>query len=105
MFLDSNVEFYNLLSACAWFCVRKAVDPFYTWSESCKQVVPMTREYPYTSVITTDLPPWASEKLSSSGNFDPSAVMHGEFPYSPFLLYPTFRRLTSPRMNFLTNPS
>ena len=91
-FLDSNVEFYNLLSACALFCVKTPaqVDPFYKWSESCNQVVPMTQDYPFTAAITTDIPSWASKQLSSSGSFDPSAVL-GEFSYLPlFLPYPVF---------------
>lgn len=93
-FLDSNIEFYNLLSACALLCVKQSVDPFYEWTESCDQIVPMTRDYPYTSVITTVIPPWASKQLSSGGNFDPSIVMGGEFSY---LLLDCF---TSFRMNF-----
>lgn len=97
-FLDSNVAFYNLLSACALFCVKTSaqVDPFYKWTESCKQVVPMTREYPFADVITTDIPSWASKKLSSSGSFDPSAVMSGEFSYPPFFSSLSRIRLFSP---------
>ena len=89
--LGSNVVFYNLLSACALFCVKKSVNPFYSWTDSCNQVVPMTRDYPFTAVVSTVIPPWASKKLSSGGNFDPSAVMNSEFPYRPFfILYLAF---------------
>ena len=82
---DSNVAFYNLLSACALFCIKSVADvgAFYVWSENCTQVVPMTRDYPFTAVVTTVIPSWASKKLSSSGNFDPSAVMDGQFSYLP----------------------
>lgn len=67
------------------FCIRgPGVDPFYTWTDGCNQVVPMTRDYPFRPAITTDIPPWASKKLSSSGTFDPSVVMGGELSYLPF---------------------
>lgn len=82
-FFGSNIAFYNLLSACAWFCVKKSVDPFYLWAQNCNQVVPWTKDYPFTAVITTDIPSWASKKLSSGGNFDPSAVASGESSYLP----------------------
>lgn len=72
-----NLEFYNLLSACAWFCIRKSVDPFYAWSGDCGQNVPLTMDYPYPTTIDTDIPSWAAKRLSSSGNFDPSAVTSG----------------------------
>jgi len=48
------------------------------------QVVPMTREYPFAAVITAVIPSWASEQLSSGGNFDPSVVMRSEFSCFPF---------------------
>jgi len=90
-FVDSNVEFYNLLSACALFCVKKSVDPFYVWAQNCSQVVPMTEDYPWPQTLNTVIPSWASKRLSSGGNFDPSAVMKGKFPCLPlFLLHPAF---------------
>ena len=86
-FSCSNVAFYNLLSACVLFCVKGlGVDPFYKWSDGCNLVVPMTRDYPFKTAVTTDIPPWASKKLSSSGNFDPSVVMRGESSYFPLSL-------------------
>lgn len=103
-FLDSNFAFYNLLSACAMFCIKQSVDPFYKWSESCNQVVPMTRDYPFTTDITTVIPPWASKQLSSGGNFDPSVVMRGEFSCLPLYSSPSRVRLfcSSPH-KLLTN--
>ena len=102
-FSDSNVAFYNLLSACVMFCTKgPGVDPFYTWSDGCNQVVPMMRDYPFKPAITTDIPPWASKKLSSSGSFDPSVVMGGEFSYLPFsTTIPRPAISPPPRMNSL----
>ena len=100
-FLNSNLEFYNLLSACSWFCIRRTVDPFYTWSGDCSQTVPLTQYYPYSTSITTDIPSWASKRLSSSGNFDPSVVTRSEFSYLPrvLLFCPIFDSFTSCRSN------
>ena len=103
-FLDSNVAFYNLLSACAWFCIKQPVDPFYKWADSCNQAVPMTRDYPFTTVITTVIPPWASKKLSSGGNFDPSAVMPCEFPCLPPFPPSGVRPFRSSPHKLLTDP-
>lgn len=102
-FLDSNIPFYNLLSACALFCVKEFVDPFYVWTQNCSQAVPMSDYYPWPQVLNTPIPSWASKRLSSGGNFDPSAVMKSEFPCLPlFLLHPVFAYFPSPH-ELLTN--
>lgn len=105
-FSSSNVAFYNLLSACVLFCVKGlGVDPFYKWSDGCNLVVPMTRDYPFKAVVTTDIPPWASKQLSSSGSFDPSVVMRGESSYLPLsLAIPCPAISLPPQMNSQLTP-